>query len=92
MAYTSTVHTIVNPAKFFKSTLDHVVHTGLIGDVNLHRYRLERGILGALFAFFGSGQGTFFVDVRQSHAFGSGFGKGEGCFFANAAGGLKEPN
>lgn len=91
MIYTSTVHAVVDSAEFFKSSLHHVVHTGFIGDVNFHRYRLERGVIGELLALFGSGQCALFIDVCKGNAFGSGFGKGEGCFFANAAGGLKEP-
>ena len=78
MAYTSTIHTVVDSTEFFKSSLHHVVHTGFIGDVNFHRYRLKRGVFGELLAPFGSGQSTFFVDICKDNAFGSGFGKGEG--------------
>ena len=92
VAYTSTVHIVVDSAKFFKSSLHHVLHTFFIGDVNFHCYRLERGVLGEFLALFGSSQGALFVDVCKRHTFGASFGKCKGCFFANAAGGLKQPS
>ncbi|KAL9130763.1 MAG: hypothetical protein Q9175_006938 [Cornicularia normoerica] len=67
MAYTGTVHTVVDSAELFQG-----------------------GLLGELLALFGSGQSALFVDVCTCHAFSSSFGKSDGCFFANAAGGLKE--
>ena len=88
MTYTSTINTVVDSAEFLQSSLHHVVHTSFIGDVNFHRYRLERGVLGELLALFGSGQGACFIDVGEHDTFGSSFGKREGSFFANAAGGL----
>ena len=88
ITYTSTINTVVDSAKFLYGSLHHVIHTSFIRDVNFHRYRPEGGVLGELLALFGSGQGACFIDVGKHHTFGSSFGKREGSFFANAAGGL----
>ena len=63
-----------------------------LGDVNLYCYGLKSGVLGELLALFSSGQGSLFINVCKEHAFGFGLGKGDGCFFASAAGGLREPS
>ncbi len=88
MTYPSTVNTVVDSAVLFQGSVHHVVHTSFIGDVNFHRYRLEGGVLGEVLALFGSSQGACFIDVGEHDTFGSSFGKREGSFFANAAGGL----
>ena len=91
IAYASTDHTVVDSAEFFKSSLHHVVQTGFISDVDFHSYCLERDVLGKLLASLSSSEGAFFVDICEGYAYCSGFRKGEGCFFANAASCLKEP-
>lgn len=92
MAYTSTVHTVIDSAERLESSLHHVVHTGFIGDVDFHDHRLERGVFGEQSTLIGSGQRALLVDVCKNHGPRSSFSKGNGGFFANAAGGLKEPS
>ena len=90
MAYTRAVHVVVDPTKLFQCERHHIVDTSFFCNVHFHRCCLEIGMCGEIPALFGSDLGTFFIDVCKNHTFASGLSKGNGCFFANAAGGLKE--
>ena len=92
MAYTGAVHTVINSTKLFQRGCHHVIDTSFVGNVHFHRYCLERRMCGELTALFGSGLGTFFIDICKNHTSASGLSKSKGCLFANAAGGLREPS
>ena len=89
MAYSGAVHVVVNSTELFQRGRHHVFNTSFVGNVHFHRCCPERGMRGEFTALFGSGLGTFLIDVCKNHTFGSGLGKSKGCLLANAASGLK---
>lgn len=80
--YTGTVDIVVNPTKGFCGFLHHLLHAGFISDIDFQRYRLEVGARCKFLALLGSVVGTLEIDICEGDALGSGFSKGESCFFA----------
>ena len=90
MAYTGAVHAVVESTKLFLCSGHHIIDTSLVGYVHLYRCCSERWMRGEVSALFGSGLGTFLIDVCKNHTSRSRLRKSNGCLFANAASGLSE--
>lgn len=63
--YSSAVDSIVNASKLLHCRSKKVLHTFLIGNLNLDRDGLVLCMFGVLFALLGGLRGAFFVEVSE---------------------------
>ena len=88
MTYGSTVHAVINSAKFLQDNLHHVLHAVFISDVHLHGYCSVCDILCKFLAFLSGNEGAVSINVCKDDAFRANFGEAQGYLFANTAGSL----
>lgn len=84
LTHSGTVDSVVNATKLLDHPADHLLYSVLVGHIHLDNKGLVCRVLGILPTLLCGLLGALLVQIRESDAFDTSFGKCDRRFFADA--------